>query len=122
MNTGPKKNDGKGPLDDLDRRLDDLDRRLEANRGEAKSRASAKSDGAGFGQAMRLSSEFIAAILVGAAIGYGIDWALGTGPWAMIIFLMLGFVAGILNVLRASGEISGPNYRRNPPKGEENGG
>ena len=122
MNTRPTKNNGRGPLDDLDRRLDDLDRRLEANRDEATSRARAKSDGAGFGQAMRLSSEFIAAILVGAAIGYGIDWALGSGPWAMIVFLMLGFVAGILNVLRASGEISRPDYRRNTPKGDENGG
>ena len=75
------------------------------NSGEKPEKANAK---AGFGKAMRLSSEFISAILVGAAIGYGIDWLAGTKPWAMIFFLFLGFIAGVINLLRISGEMTDP--------------
>jgi ATP synthase protein I len=56
--------------------------------------------------ALRLSSEFVAAILVGAAIGWLIDGLAGTTPWGMIVFLLLGFCAGILNVLRSAGLIA----------------
>ena len=112
-----KNNNNNGLEDDLDRRIRSLDERLGKHRkktgiksaDEIESEKPANvSTGAGFGNAMRLSSEFISAILVGAAIGYGIDWLIGTLPVAMIIFVLLGFVAGVLNVLRAAGELSGP--------------
>jgi len=75
------------------------------------------SDTKGWAQAMRLSSEFIAGILVGGGIGWAADWAFGWSPFGLITFVMLGFAAGILNVLRAMGEISGPGGdRRSPPK------
>ncbi len=70
---------------------------------------------AGFGYAMRLSSEFIAAIVVGAAIGWVIDRVFGTLPWGLVVFLLLGFCAGILNVLRAAGLLA--EFGRNRPKG-----
>lgn len=57
-------------------------------------------------QAMKLSSEFIAGIIVGAVIGWTLDQFAGTKPWGLIIFLLLGFVAGTLNVLRSSGYIA----------------
>ena len=56
-------------------------------------------------QAMKLSSEFIAGIVVGALIGWFIDRVAATSPWGLIIFLMLGFAAGVLNVLRATGKV-----------------
>jgi ATP synthase protein I len=59
----------------------------------------------GMGRAFRLASEFVAAIIVGALVGYGIDAALGTKPWAMIVLLLLGFAAGVLNVVRATSEM-----------------
>lgn len=59
----------------------------------------------GMGRAFRLASEFVAAIIVGALIGFGIDAALGTKPWAMIVLLLLGFAAGVLNVVRATAEM-----------------
>lgn len=94
----------------LEERLSSLDRKLSERRGEQKveAGASSKSGMSGFGNALRLSSEFIAAILVGALIGYLIDTFAGTSPWGMIIFLLLGFVAGVVNVLRASGEMADP--------------
>jgi ATP synthase protein I len=41
--------------------------------------------------------------VVGAAIGWLLDRWLGISPWGMIVFLLLGFAAGVLNVMRAAG-------------------
>ncbi|MDJ0612649.1 MAG: AtpZ/AtpI family protein [Rhizobiaceae bacterium] len=84
-----------------------MNKRLGRDVQNEEKKANSASDRNGFGNAFKLSSEFISAILVGAILGYGIDWLVGTKPWAMILFLLLGFVAGVLNVLRASGELSG---------------
>ena len=62
----------------------------------------------GIGQAMKLSSEFIAGVAVGAGIGWLIDRMAGTSPWGLIIFLLLGFLAGVLNVLRSAGVVAEP--------------
>jgi ATP synthase protein I len=56
---------------------------------------------------LRLSTELVAGVLVGAAIGWLIDRFVGTSPWGFIVFLLLGFAAGILNVMRAAGVIAG---------------
>lgn len=37
---------------------------------------------------------------VGFAIGYGLDWWLGCGPWLKLVFFFIGIVAGFLNVYR----------------------
>jgi len=55
---------------------------------------------------MRIGTEFIAAILVGAGLGYLIDLGLGTSPWGLLILLMVGFAAGILNVIRVVTEMN----------------
>jgi ATP synthase protein I len=57
----------------------------------------------GMAQALRLASEFAAGVLVGAGIGWGVDWLFGSSPWGLIVFLLLGFVAGVLNILRSAG-------------------
>ena len=54
----------------------------------------------------RLSTEFVAAVVVGAAIGWLVDRWLGISPWGMIVFLLLGFAAGVLNVMRAAGVVA----------------
>jgi ATP synthase protein I len=56
----------------------------------------------------RLSTELVAGVLVGAFIGWALDKWLGISPWGMIVFLLLGFAAGVLNVIRAAGLSSGP--------------
>ncbi|MGV8936183.1 MAG: AtpZ/AtpI family protein [Allorhizobium sp.] len=63
----------------------------------------------GYAQAMKLSSEFISAIVVGAILGYLFDRFVGTTPWGMIVLLLLGFCAGVLNVLRSAGKVSSPH-------------
>lgn len=93
------------PPDDLDRRRGDLERALAAKRpAQQNGNEAPKTSGlAGIGTALKLSSEFIAGIAVGAGVGWAIDKVAGTSPWGLIIFLFLGFGAGILNVLRSAG-------------------
>ncbi len=55
----------------------------------------------------RLSSELIAGVVVGAAIGWGFDRLLSTSPFGFIAFVLLGFVAGVFNVVRSAGAASG---------------
>lgn len=61
---------------------------------------------------MRLSSEFIAGIIAGALLGWVVDRFAGTSPWGFIILMMLGFGAGIVNVVRAAGLMGKPRKRR----------
>ncbi|MEX0344848.1 MAG: AtpZ/AtpI family protein [Rhizobiaceae bacterium] len=99
--------------DELERRRRQLDAALaERSPKEAKAGKASASSPAGFAMAMRLSTEFIGGILVGAAIGWLIDKLAGTTPWGMIVFLLLGFCAGILNVLRSAGLVAEQHTRR----------
>jgi ATP synthase protein I len=59
-------------------------------------------DASGYARGFRLSSELVGGVLVGAAIGWAFDRVLGISPWGLIVFLLLGFVAGVMNVVRAS--------------------
>jgi len=63
-------------------------------------------DPSAMARGFRLSTEFVAAIVVGAAIGWLLDRWLGISPWGMIVFLLLGFAAGVLNVMRAAGVVA----------------
>jgi len=60
----------------------------------------------------RLSSELVAGVLVGGVIGWVLDKALGISPWCFIVFLLLGFAAGVLNVMRAAGVVSEQGDRK----------
>ena len=54
------------------------------------------------GQAFELSTELVAAVLVGTIIGFILDNWFDTKPWLIIIFFFVGVVAGILNVIRSA--------------------
>jgi ATP synthase protein I len=68
-------------------------------------------DRSGMARGLRLSSELVAGVLVGGAIGYALDYWLGIRPWGFIVFVLLGFVAGIVNVMRAAGALANPEDR-----------
>jgi ATP synthase protein I len=99
----------------LSARLGNLDHRLSEIRGSRKigtDRSEADSgDGAARASAMaigfRLSSELVAGVVVGALMGWGFDRLLSTSPFGLIVFLLLGFVAGVVNVVRSAGAGSG---------------
>lgn len=68
--------------------------------------AAATKNMTGLSRGLRLGSEFIAAILVGAGIGYLLDLWLKTNPWLMLVMLLVGFAAGVLNVVRSAAEMN----------------
>ncbi|GGK39300.1 hypothetical protein GCM10011322_28010 [Salinarimonas ramus] len=112
--TGRKGEDGEGsgPGDeaDLSARLRRLDTRLGDARTrrdrDARAGSRAASDMSGLGKALRFSAEFIAGIFAGTGIGWALDQVAGTSPWGMIVGLVLGFAAGMLNIMRAAGELN----------------
>ncbi len=102
--------DRKEPPDDeavLSARLQRLGERL-ASAGRPSENGSGPrqtADRSAFARGFRLSSELVAGVAVGAFLGWLIDRWLGISPWGLIVFLLLGFAAGILNVMRAAGVV-----------------
>jgi ATP synthase protein I len=111
---GEKGNRDKSPDEAaLSARLGSLDRRLSEIRGNRKigtDQPGGSEDSAARASAMargfRLSSELVAGVVVGAAIGWGIDHWLSTSPFGLIVFFLLGFVAGLVNLVRSAGVMS----------------
>jgi ATP synthase protein I len=103
----------------LSARLGSLDQRLSEIRGRRnigtdqsgneQDAAQAKASAMAIG--LRLSSELVAGVLVGAALGWGFDRLLSTSPWGLIVFLLLGFTAGVINVMRAAGVMAKQSER-----------
>ncbi|MCV6548679.1 MAG: AtpZ/AtpI family protein [Cohaesibacter sp.] len=97
---------------ELDSRLEDLDAKLahmnQKSEQTNKAQHGTGANASGLAMAWRLGSEFIAGVFVGGAIGWLLDTWFGLAPWGMIIFTLLGFVAGMLNMLRSAGKIAPP--------------
>lgn len=98
-------------LDALETRLKAVQARQQAERGQDASEPAGQSP---LGQAMRLSGEFIAGVIVGGGFGWVFDRMVGSSPWGLIIFLMLGFAAGVFNVMRSAGMWK-PSRQAEPP-------
>jgi len=93
-------------------RLDKLSNALDAQQGDARMSSGASGlgqEGAGpspgsmgnaMGLAFRVLSEFVAAVIVGAFIGWWIDRLAGTTPAFLVTFLLMGAAAGFWNVYR----------------------
>jgi len=94
--------------DELKAQLDALAAKIRAHRPPATAERERQTPPGndGFGSAMSASmkagSEFITAILVGTAIGFGVDWLTGLKPLFTILFFLLGVAAGTVNVIRAT--------------------
>ena len=99
----------------LSARLESLGERLAQQKGpgrQAETQSGSKSDPSALARGFRLSTELVAGVLVGAFIGWALDKWLGISPWGMIVFLLLGFAAGVVNVMRAAGVSSPPGSGR----------
>ena len=82
-----------------DQELGDLKKRIETAKYKNKPLSSKKkANAAGFG--FKISTEIIAALVVGVGIGLVVDKYLGTKPFGLIIFFIFGALAGFLNVYR----------------------
>ena len=91
-------------LKSLGQRLDQTGQRRASEAGPASRPAT---DPSALASGFRLSSELVAGVLVGAGIGWLIDRWLGILPWGTFVFALLGFTAGVLNVMRQAGVASG---------------
>lgn len=90
---------------DLPDRLEQLGSRIAAEKQERveATKPSTRFQGAAdYSKGYKLASEFVGGVLVGGLIGYGVDYVAGTLPLFLIVFLLFGFGAGILNMSRAA--------------------
>ena len=79
--------------------LQDLKKRIDSYQSADKHRSNLiKKKGAGFG--FKISTEIVAALIVGVGIGIIVDKSFDTQPFGLIIFFILGALAGFLNVYR----------------------
>jgi len=102
--------------------LDDLEARLGKARAEVQDPlntpgAEKSEKGGALGLAFRVSVEIVSAVAVGCGIGWLLDEWLDTRPWLMLVFLVLGGAAGILNVYRMA---AGFGYAAGYARNEEN--
>lgn len=90
-------------LDNLETKL----REARARRPDREGENDRQKTGAGLAFALRIGVDIVAALIVGVGIGLLLDYWLGTRPWMLVVFFVLGAAAGILNVFRA---VSGYGY------------
>jgi len=95
-----------GAPDERSARLDELERRIRAAR-EARvpKRGKTGDKFAMANMAWRMTLELVVGGMVGAAMGWGLDWVFGTLPLFLIVFILLGFAAGVRTVMRSAGEV-----------------
>ncbi len=80
--------------------LTDLRRRVATARGESASPSPPAQSPASL--ALRFGGEFGAAIIVGGLLGFGADTFLHSKPWGLVVGLGLGFLTGLVNVVRVA--------------------
>ena len=104
------------PLPSLSKLDEDL-RAAEAKRRRTK--APRQDQGQGLAFAMRIGVEIVSALIVGVAIGYFLDQWLGTKPWFLLLFFVIGAAAGFMNVFRVVGGLGGQVGYRGKQEAEE---
>ncbi|HVY89183.1 MAG TPA: AtpZ/AtpI family protein [Hyphomonadaceae bacterium] len=88
---------------------DDLNERIAKAQAEldAQARPSKKAaEGPGMSLGFRMAADFVAAVIVGAVLGFGIDTLVHTSPWGLVVCLILGFITGVWNIVRAANAAS----------------
>ncbi len=107
--SGDNEPDERKKSERLKERLKQLEHKLEVRESEIaglSDEESAKRSSA-LGKAFQLSVELVAGVFVGGLTGWALDSWLGTSPLFLLVFLLLGIVAGFLNVIRAARGMSG---------------
>ena len=83
---------------------DDFKTRLEIEKNKLEFNKNFKNNerGSFLGNAFKLGTEMVAAVVVGTIIGFILDNWFGTKPWLILIFFFVGVVAGIMNVIKSA--------------------
>jgi ATP synthase protein I len=105
---GGDRQDGGPDFSDEKKRLDALRGKLDkvAHKGDGAAPEMSEADRAKRGRAMgiafRIATDLVAGVAVGGFMGWFLDRWLGTAPILLIVFLLLGIAAGLLNSVRAA--------------------
>lgn len=86
------------PLDNLGKRIATA-RQAHTRRNEPKSSLASSS---GLGLGVRIVTEIVSALAVGVVVGLLLDRWLGTAPWLLIGFFILGAAAAMRNLIRVA--------------------
>ncbi len=93
--------------DDHTERLRRLDERIATARGKDKTGSTAADKYTQANIAWRMVTELVAGIVIGLGIGLGLDALFGTKPFLLVLFILLGFAAGVKVMLRTATEVQG---------------
>ena len=85
--------------------LRDLGAKIESAKQNSIDKPKVEDHHSGLQHAWRMVIELVSGLAVGFGLGYGLDIAFGTLPIFMIIFTLLGFVAGIRTMLSTAKEV-----------------
>ena len=85
--------------------LQDLDVRLKAAKMKSDPERKMEDHHSGGHMAWRMVIELVTGIGIGFGIGYGLDVLFGTLPVFLVLFILLGFVAGVKTMLRTAQEV-----------------
>ncbi|MHA1565444.1 MAG: AtpZ/AtpI family protein [Alphaproteobacteria bacterium] len=108
--------------DDRPPPLEDLDARLKAARSRQADMWDDKGEDRKTGEmapALRVGTDLVAGVAVGTFIGWALDRWLGTQPWLMIVFFMLGAAAGFYNIFRSAQKFAGVSSPNSVEDGEQ---
>lgn len=92
---------GHEPLKDLQQRL----KAAQAKTEEPVRAAAGTRAGSGMAVGLQIAVELIAGIAIGVGLGWFLDGWLGTKPWMLLVFTIVGFVAGLMNVIRRAKQL-----------------
>lgn len=87
------------------RRLEELDARINALKDTQMPNPKVEEHYSMAQQGWRMVTELVSGLLIGVGLGYGLDVLFGTLPIFLVVFTLLGFVAGVNVMIRTSKEI-----------------
>jgi ATP synthase protein I len=82
---------------EIDRRLDEARARI-----TPKPAVDPRARGQAMGQGLKIAVDLVVGVAFGGFAGWWLDRYLGTAPWLMVLLLILGFAAGMMNVIRTA--------------------
>lgn len=98
--------------------LRDLGAKIESAKQNSVDKPKVEDHHSGLQHAWRMVIELVSGLAIGFGLGYGLDIAFGTLPIFMIIFTLLGFVAGIRTMLSTAKEVQRDQELRLSEKNE----
>ena len=104
-------------------RLEALEKRIAEAKGAIAPPRSEKEDQYTQAQlAWRMVIELVAGLAIGFGIGYGLDWAFGTMPVFLVLFIFAGLAAGVKTMLRSAKEVQEKTVAEAAKRGEDGRG